>query len=93
MNAKKNSPKNPPAEGPSDADPIVFEAALEELETLVDRMEAGDMSLDESLKAFERGVTLARQCQGALQAAELRVAALNDQGELEELDSDEFDDA
>ena len=41
-----------------DESPVVFEEALEELENLVVRMEAGDLSLNDSLKAFERGVTL-----------------------------------
>jgi exodeoxyribonuclease VII small subunit len=59
-----------------------FEAALQELETLVERMETGSLSLEESLAAFERGVHLTRECQRALAAAELRVKALTetDQG-------------
>ena len=55
-----------------------FEQSLDELEQLVARMEHGDMSLDDSLAAFERGVTLYRQCQGALDQAELRVRKLLD---------------
>ena len=50
-----------------------FELSLAELETLVGRMEKGDLSLDESLQSFERGVALYRNCQGALEQAELRV--------------------
>ena len=62
---------------PSDpADGLDFEAALAELETLVERMETGSMSLEESLKAFERGIKLTRTCQDALKNAELRVKAL-----------------
>ena len=53
-----------------------FEAALEELEQLVARMEEGDLPLEESLKQFERGVTLTRQCQKALQDAEQKVEIL-----------------
>lgn len=53
-----------------------FEAALAELEALVQRMETGSLSLEDSLAAFERGVQLTRQCQTALQQAELRVRAL-----------------
>lgn len=53
-----------------------FEAALAELEALVQRMETGSLSLEDSLAAFERGVRLTRQCQTALQQAELRVKAL-----------------
>jgi exodeoxyribonuclease VII small subunit len=55
-----------------------FERSLDELEQLVGRMEKGDMSLDESLQAFERGVSLYRNCQGALEQAELRVRLLMD---------------
>ena len=58
-----------------------FERSLDELEQLVQRMEKGDMSLDESLGAYERGVALYRQCQGALQQAELRVKLLSDLGD------------
>jgi len=57
-----------------------FERSLDELEQLVQRMEKGEMSLDESLQAYERGVALYRQCQGALQQAELRVKLLGDLG-------------
>ena len=45
---------------------VNFEAAMIELEQLVRQMENGDLSLDESLKAFERGVLLTRQCQKSL---------------------------
>ncbi|MBS0192918.1 MAG: exodeoxyribonuclease VII small subunit [Proteobacteria bacterium] len=58
-----------------------FERSLDELEQLVQRMEKGEMSLDESLQAYERGVALYRQCQGALQQAELRVKLLGDLGD------------
>ena len=53
-----------------------FEDALKELETLVEKMERGDLSLEESLKDFERGVALTRQCQQALQEAEQKVEIL-----------------
>lgn len=55
---------------------VDFEATLSELETLVERMESGDLSLEDSLSAFERGVTLTRECQQALSEAELRVKTL-----------------
>lgn len=58
-----------------------FEKALKELETLVERMEAGDLSLEESLKDFERGVALTRACQKALAEAEQKVQILlNEEG-------------
>jgi exodeoxyribonuclease VII small subunit len=53
-----------------------FEQALTELETLVERLERGDLPLDEALKLFERGVTLTRHCQSSLQAAQQKVEIL-----------------
>jgi exodeoxyribonuclease VII small subunit len=55
-----------------------FEHSLDELEQLVQRMEKGDLSLDDSLAAYERGVALYRNCQTALEQAELRVRLLSD---------------
>lgn len=49
---------------------------MEELEKLVEQMEQGDISLEESLKAFERGIKLTRTCQQALQEAEQKVQIL-----------------
>ena len=60
-----------------------FEQSLDELEQLVGRMEKGEMSLDESLSAFERGVGLYRQCRTALDQAELRVRQIIDPNELD----------
>ncbi|MGZ8240563.1 MAG: exodeoxyribonuclease VII small subunit [Methylobacter sp.] len=54
----------------------LFEDALKELEQLVSQLEQGDISLEESLKSFERGVTLTRICQKALQEAEQKVQIL-----------------
>src|SRR5262245_55971402 len=53
-----------------------FEQALAELEAIVDKLEAGDLSLEESLREFERGVRLTRSCQGALKQAEQKVEIL-----------------
>jgi exodeoxyribonuclease VII small subunit len=55
-----------------------FEHSLDELETLVQKLERGDLTLDDSLQAFERGVALYRNCQSALKQAELRVSQLLD---------------
>ena len=55
-----------------------FEKSLDELEQLVARMEQGELSLDDSLKSFERGIALYRNCQNALEQAELRVKQLLD---------------
>ncbi|MGB1254651.1 MAG: exodeoxyribonuclease VII small subunit [Thiolinea sp.] len=57
-----------------------FETALEELESLVQRMEGGELSLEDSLKEFERGVQLTRICQDALKSAEQRVKVLSANG-------------
>jgi exodeoxyribonuclease VII small subunit len=53
-----------------------FEQALAELEALVERLERGDLPLDEALKTFERGVELTRHCQGSLKTAQQRVEIL-----------------
>lgn len=53
-----------------------FENSLEELERLVAQMEQGELSLEDSLKAFERGIELTRACQQALQTAEQKVEIL-----------------
>lgn len=58
--------------------PVSFEASLEELESLVEQMEDGDLPLEESLAAFEKGIRLARECQEALRQAEQRVRILLD---------------
>ena len=55
-----------------------FERALDELEQLVQKMEKGEQSLDESLAAYERGITLYRECQKGLEQAEQRVRLLAD---------------
>lgn len=64
------SAKPPPA--------VDFEHSLDELEQLVAKMEGGELSLDESLASFERGIGLFRHCQQSLQQAELRVRLLLD---------------
>lgn len=55
-----------------------FEQSLAELEALVAKMEGGELNLDESLRSFERGIALYRQCQAALGQAEARVKLLLD---------------
>ena len=70
---------------------VNFEAAMIELEQLVRQMENGDLSLDESLKAFERGVLLTRQCQKSLAEAELKVKMLSAEGVIEDLDVSDLD--
>jgi len=55
---------------------VNFEKALAELEQLVEEMEQGNLSLEESLKRFEKGIALTSECQQALQKAELKVQEL-----------------
>jgi exodeoxyribonuclease VII small subunit len=57
-----------------------FEQTLADLETLVARLESGELPLDQALAAFEQGVKLTRACQGALQAAQQKVQILTQQG-------------
>lgn len=53
-----------------------FEKSLEALESVVGDMESGELSLDDALKAFEKGVRLTQECQQALDEAEQKVAIL-----------------
>ena len=64
-----------------------FEQALSELEALVESLEHGELSLEESLKSFERGVELTRTCQLSLKAAEQKVKILAQKSSEAELDS------
>jgi len=64
-------------------DIVHFEASLKELEAVVARMEQGEQPLEESLRDFERGVQLTRQCQGMLNSAQQRVDILTREGKLE----------
>ena len=80
MARKTSSNTETPA---SDAAPAAsavtdFEQSLDALEHLVEKMEQGQMSLEDSLAAYERGVGLYRRCQQALEQAELRVRLLSD---------------
>ncbi|MEW5983411.1 MAG: exodeoxyribonuclease VII small subunit [Acidobacteriota bacterium] len=60
-----------------------FEAAIVELETIVKKLEDGDLSLEQSLALYERGVALARFCHGRLEEAERRLDVLNERGDLQ----------
>jgi exodeoxyribonuclease VII small subunit len=59
-----------------EAPPLDFEAAMRDLEEIVERLEHGELPLEESLAAFERGVMLTRTCQAALKEAEQKVEIL-----------------
>jgi len=84
----------PPKTSPSKKKGADFEQSLSTLESLVTRMEQGDMSLEESLQAFETGIALTRECQARLAAAEQQVSKLIEQQgtlRLEPFDADEGD--
>ena len=77
MAAKKNYP---------------FETSLEKLEKLVEQMEDGDLTLEDSLKNFEEGIRLTRECQQALAAAEQKVKLLiEENGQVTASDSEAED--
>jgi exodeoxyribonuclease VII small subunit len=59
-----------------------FEAAIAELESIVKRLEEGDLPLEKSLELYERGVHLSRFCHARLEEAERRIEILNERGEL-----------
>jgi exodeoxyribonuclease VII small subunit len=77
---------------PKDEPKLDFETAMRELEELVERLEQGELPLEESLKAFERGVMLTRSCQTALKEAEQKVEILlkkSGESAVQEFDADE----
>ena len=59
-----------------------FEGAIAELETIVRRLEEGDLALEQSLELYERGVRLSRYCHARLEAAERRIEVLTEGGEI-----------
>lgn len=79
---------------PKKTNVINFEKTFAELEELVKKMEGGDLSLEESLKYFERGMLLTKNCQQALNKAEQKVRILlekSNKNNLESFDSDNSD--
>ncbi|MDP1708411.1 MAG: exodeoxyribonuclease VII small subunit [Gammaproteobacteria bacterium] len=70
-----------------------FERTLTELETLVERMEKGELSLEASLKDFEHGIQLIRHCQKALAEAEQKVQILMEKNGAVQIEPFETDDA
>jgi len=74
-----------------DVTPIDFESTLEELEVLVQRLEKGDLNLEQSLQDFERGIQLTRSAQQALKEAEQKVLMLSGEGEQAKLKNFEGD--
>lgn len=69
--AKKRSGSATGADGPS------FEEALEQLESIIDQIESGEIGLEQSIEAYEKGVELIKRCRGVLERAEQRIEELN----------------
>ena len=87
MSKKKVSKKSTK----NSSDSLDFEGSMVELEKLVERMEEGDQSLEDSLKDFERGIALTRSCQKSLQETEQKIQQLiekNGQDELVDFDEE-----
>jgi len=70
---------------PKKRNDIDFEKALEELEALIVKMEQGNLSLEESLRYFERGIALTKTCQKALSEAEQKVQILLEKDSKQQL--------
>ena len=64
-----------------------FETSLKKLEQIIAKLEDGDISLEESVKSFEEGIGLVKECQKQLSVAELKVKKLLDSGDTLDLDS------
>ena len=65
---------------------IDFESSLKELESIVEKLEEENINLEDSVKSFEEGVNLVKQCQKHLQDAELKIKKLLDDGSSIEID-------
>jgi exodeoxyribonuclease VII small subunit len=68
------------------AEKLSFEQAMEELETIVSKMEQGDITLEASLQSFERGIALARRSQNLLEQAQQKVKILTEEGGEQQLE-------
>lgn len=80
MESSKSDGSGSEAASPADAESVAellsFEGALEQLESTVSRLEAGELPLEEALALFEEGVSLSRRCAQTLDAAEQRIEIL-----------------
>jgi exodeoxyribonuclease VII small subunit len=81
------------AQNPKEDPKLDFETAMRDLEELVERLEQGDLPLEESLAAFERGVMLTRSCQMALKEAEQKVEILLKKSGTSSIEKFDADDA
>ena len=83
--ARKSAAK-PSPDAESD---LAFEGALEQLEGLVERLESGELPLEEALRDFERGIRLSRRCSELLERAERQIDELVREGGLRPFEPDE----
>lgn len=74
-NTKTESESKHPAK-PADRD-LTYEAAVEELESIIDQIESGEIGLEQSIRRYERGATLLRHCRAILDQAEQRISTLD----------------
>ena len=66
---------------------VNFEVSLQKLEKIIEKLEDGNISLEDSVKSFEEGIGLVKECQKQLSQAELKVKKLLDNGNTVDLDS------
>ena len=66
---------------------IDFEASLKELESIVEKLEDENINLEDSVKSFEEGINLVKECQKQLQNAELKIKKLLNDGSSTEIDN------
>ena len=84
--AKKAQEMQGKSEDLGTQEPASFENALEELETVVEQLEGGELTLEESLTLYERGIALGDHCQKSLDAAEQKVRILTSREDDDALD-------
>jgi exodeoxyribonuclease VII small subunit len=66
----------PEAEADTSVETLSFEKAMRELETIVDKLERGEVSLEESIAIYERGEALKKRCENLLQSAEMKIETI-----------------
>ncbi len=81
MAKREQAAQAPPDPASADPESLSFEAALERLEGIVERLEQGDLALEAALATFEQGVALSRRCAGQLEQARRRIEILAREGE------------
>ena len=68
-------------------DTVNFETSMKKLEKIIEKLEDGEISLEDSVKSFEEGIGLVKECQKQLSQAELKVKKLLDNGDTVDLDN------